>query len=347
MNSPLEASREASLVPLGDSPLQKMPAEIISLIASLLDVGDLCKLRCTFNRQLCSYTFHSFGHHLARLCVMFERKSLTMLKMIAKSDYREFVSELSVQVVPTAGPAEMLRYPRYASDRHCILTSGLDLLWLTSALEKFEKLRIVRIIDDPIGTAGRGHPLGYRSLPGPYILDAIARSSEDSRAHTVLVVLTALSEANVNLHTFDVLLSSNPPRWDDDDFDLDSDDSPCVHGVSSPGLDFQELCFSEAYFTQIREFMARLQCLRLHASSYLRRDSSPQLAQLITLAPGLRRLDVWCDPPASPLFRSLAESNGFHELGELTLVGTSADVGGTHTSLSGCQCVGRLETTAE
>jgi len=249
-----------------------------------------------------------------------------MLSAIANSQYAHFVSELFVYVPPPVGPLERIRYREELLDQDCIVNSGLDLLWLTLAFQQFSKLRIVRITDELPGASPHAYPLAYRSLLAPQIA-TLARPSEESVSHAVLVVLTAASEAKLTLDTFDILLSCSAPMWEDD-FDLESlhSDSTEVNVGSCGGLDLSGMGLSSAYFKHIQPFMAHLKCLRLRASFYPGHNPSEQLAHLITLAATLKRLDLWFDAPAASLFRSLAAGKALPELAELTLAGLVTDL---------------------
>jgi len=304
-----------------------VPLDVYFIIASFLDVKSLCQFRLA-NRELFSISESLFRRLFKRICVVLGRKSLATLLGLAESRYSSGVTELLVYVLSPIGSLERHRFPTYTLDQNCVLESGLDLLWLKSAIEKLKSLRTVRVMDTLLGAAEYGHPLAYRLLPSPYILDiSMNCSREESLRHTILVVLTALSEANAELHTFDILLGHGGPTWDDD-FDLESLDSEssCIDDSYESGLDLSELDLSPAYCAQVRPFMAKLQCLRLHAGFYPGSQQSKQLAQIVALASNLKRLDLWFDNPATPLFRSLAELNkGLPRLTELTVAGLVTD----------------------
>ena len=304
-----------------------IPPEVFSIIASFLDVKSLCQFRLA-NKELFSVSLGLFRRLFKRICVVLGRKSLKTLLEVAESRYSEEVTELLVYVLSSNGSLERHRFPAYALDQDCIWESGLDLLWLKSAIEQFKSLRTVRIMDSLFGAAEYGYPLAYHLFPNRYILDmSMKYSREESLRHTVLVVLTAVSEAKVELGTFDILLGHSGPTWDDD-FDLDSldSDSSFIDGGYTSGLDLSELNLSPAYCMQIRPFMAKLQCLRLHAGFYPGSQQSTQLAEIVALASNLKRLDIWFDNPATPLFRSLAElDKDLPRLTELKIAGLVTD----------------------
>ena len=230
-------------------------------------------------------------------------------------------------MAPPVGALERIRYRDQLLDQDCIVNSGLDLLWLTLAFQRFSKLRIVSITNEPPGASPHAYPLAYRSLLAPHISTA-ARPSEESVSHAVLVALTAASEAKLTLDTFDILLSCSAPMWEDD-FDLES-----LHSDSTEvnvGILRRPGPIGNGPLVRLPPTHPTLHGPPEMSSPP--RKLLPRPQPIRTAGPldrfgcrSQKRLDLWFDAPAASLFRSLAARQTLPELAELTLAGLVTDL---------------------
>jgi len=298
--------------------LEDLCPELLHGIVSFLEIAPLGNFRCT-NKALCAAAEPHFRTFFRRICITLERCSLERLSRFAESNYGAEARELFVYLLTGPSSSRQPSFRDFITDQDCISNTGLDLIWLTSSLRKLRNIGTVRIMDGLFGAVQHGYPLGYTSFLSPGILGLPFWNSETELAHTVLVVMTAIAEADITPHTFDILLGHGVMQDDEDLHSVDSFDSNSEDTGYVRGIDLPALSLSGAYLSQIDDFLRALRCLRIHVGYHP--GNANHLEQFVHRADGLQRLDLRFDNPAAPWIPSLMGLHCLPQLAELTLAG--------------------------